>query len=121
MKLQSGRISRSVRCRARLTTRWPIVRSLPDENQAEKRTLRVWQVGSSIATTPPGAQTEQEASRWVRAMFGQVARRYDLANHLLSANIDVSWRNRVVERVRDVLDRPGSRGCLTLPAAPEIC
>jgi demethylmenaquinone methyltransferase/2-methoxy-6-polyprenyl-1,4-benzoquinol methylase len=42
-------------------------------------------------------------------MFGRVAPRYDLANHLLSANVDVYWRNRTVTRVRDVLQRPDAR------------
>jgi demethylmenaquinone methyltransferase / 2-methoxy-6-polyprenyl-1,4-benzoquinol methylase len=42
-------------------------------------------------------------------MFGRVAPRYDLANHLLSANVDRYWRNRTVARVRDVLSRPQSR------------
>jgi demethylmenaquinone methyltransferase/2-methoxy-6-polyprenyl-1,4-benzoquinol methylase len=42
-------------------------------------------------------------------MFGRVAPRYDLANHLLSANVDVYWRNRTVARVRDVLRRPDAR------------
>ncbi len=60
-------------------------------------------------TTPEGAQSEQEASRWVRSMFGRVAHRYDLANHLLSANIDKTWRTRTVERVRDILMRPNAR------------
>ena len=60
-------------------------------------------------TTPEGAQSEQEASRWVRAMFGRVAHRYDLANHLLSANIDRSWRSHTVSRVRDILTRPDAR------------
>jgi demethylmenaquinone methyltransferase / 2-methoxy-6-polyprenyl-1,4-benzoquinol methylase len=60
-------------------------------------------------TTPEGARSEREASRWVRAMFGRVAHRYDLANHLLSANIDRSWRSHTVRRVRDVLMRPDAR------------
>jgi demethylmenaquinone methyltransferase/2-methoxy-6-polyprenyl-1,4-benzoquinol methylase len=64
---------------------------------------------SAGGTTPEGIQSEQEASRWVRSMFGRVARRYDLANHLLSANIDKSWRARTVRAVRDVLTRPSSR------------
>lgn len=64
---------------------------------------------SVVGTTPEGARSEQEASRWVRGMFGRVAHRYDLANHLLSANIDRLWRARTVERVRDILRRPGSR------------
>jgi demethylmenaquinone methyltransferase / 2-methoxy-6-polyprenyl-1,4-benzoquinol methylase len=64
---------------------------------------------TSLGTTPQGSRTEQEAARWVRAMFGRVAPRYDLANHLLSANVDRYWRNRTVARVRDVLRRPGAR------------
>jgi len=60
-------------------------------------------------TTPEGARNEQEAARWVRGMFGRVAGRYDLANHLLSMNIDKLWRARTVKRVRPVLDRPGAR------------
>ena len=51
----------------------------------------------SSGTTPPGAQTEEQAARWVRGMFGQVAPRYDLLNHLLSANIDKHWRNVTVD------------------------
>jgi len=51
-------------------------------------------------TTPAGAASEREASEWVRAMFGSVAHRYDLANHLLSLNIDRYWRARTVARVR---------------------
>ncbi len=60
-------------------------------------------------TTPEGAGSEREASRWVRAMFGRVAHRYDLANHLLSFNIDKWWRRHTVKRVRAILDRPGAR------------
>ena len=60
-------------------------------------------------TTPAGAESEQEAARWVRAMFGRVAHRYDLANHLLSFNIDRYWRRHTVQRVREVLCRPHAR------------
>jgi demethylmenaquinone methyltransferase/2-methoxy-6-polyprenyl-1,4-benzoquinol methylase len=60
-------------------------------------------------TTPAGASTEREASEWVRAMFGRVAHRYDLANHLLSLNIDRYWRARTVARVRTVLRAPGAK------------
>ncbi|MEO8595324.1 MAG: bifunctional demethylmenaquinone methyltransferase/2-methoxy-6-polyprenyl-1,4-benzoquinol methylase UbiE [Candidatus Solibacter sp.] len=60
-------------------------------------------------STPEGARSEQEASRWVRGMFGRVAPRYDLANHLLSFNIDRYWRSHTVKRTREILDRPGAR------------
>src|ERR1700686_5383416 len=56
--------------------------------------------------TPAGARTEQEAAAWVRGMFGRVAHRYDLANHLISGNLDRLWRARTVRRVRHILERP---------------
>ncbi|HWD00521.1 MAG TPA: bifunctional demethylmenaquinone methyltransferase/2-methoxy-6-polyprenyl-1,4-benzoquinol methylase UbiE [Candidatus Sulfopaludibacter sp.] len=59
--------------------------------------------------TPEGTHSEQEAARWVRGMFGRVAHRYDLANHLLSFNIDKLWRAHTVRRVRPILERPGAR------------
>jgi demethylmenaquinone methyltransferase / 2-methoxy-6-polyprenyl-1,4-benzoquinol methylase len=46
----------------------------------------------------------------VRSMFAGIAHRYDLANHLLSFNLDRRWRARTVTRVRHVLARPGARG-----------
>lgn len=60
-------------------------------------------------TTPAGATSEQEAAHWVRAMFGRVAPRYDLANHVLSCNIDRLWRARTVQRVRPILERSDAR------------
>jgi demethylmenaquinone methyltransferase / 2-methoxy-6-polyprenyl-1,4-benzoquinol methylase len=60
-------------------------------------------------TTPEGARSEQEAAAWVRGMFARVAHRYDLANHLLSFNIDRRWRAHTVRRVRAVLERPEAR------------
>ncbi len=52
---------------------------------------------------------EQQASTWVRGMFGRIAPRYDLLNHLLSMNIDRYWRARTVSRVAPILARPGAR------------
>jgi len=60
-------------------------------------------------TTPPGITEERAASRWVRDMFGRVARRYDLLNHLLSFNLDRRWRSHTVERVSSILEIPGAR------------
>jgi len=60
-------------------------------------------------TTPEGARDEREAALWVRDMFGRVAHRYDLANHLLSFNIDRHWRAHTVKRVRRILERPEAR------------
>ena len=63
----------------------------------------------TTGTTPEGVTSEEAASRWVRGMFGRVAARYDLLNHLLSFNLDKRWRARTVERVGDVLARPGAK------------
>jgi demethylmenaquinone methyltransferase / 2-methoxy-6-polyprenyl-1,4-benzoquinol methylase len=52
-----------------------------------------------MGTTPQGTLNEQEAARWVRGMFGNIAGRYDLLNHLLSFNLDRYWRSHTVRRV----------------------
>jgi len=46
---------------------------------------------------------------WVQGMFGRIAGRYDLLNHLLSFNLDKRWRARTVKRVADILARPDAR------------
>ena len=63
--------------------------------------------------TPAGARTEEEAAAWVRGMFGRVAARYDLLNHLLSANIDRHWRAKAVRRLSEIVTRPEAT-CLDL-------
>lgn len=60
-------------------------------------------------TTPQGATSEQAAAQWVRGMFGRIAPRYDLLNHLLSFNLDKRWRARTVARVSEILDRPDTQ------------
>ena len=60
-------------------------------------------------TTPRGAATEREAAEYVRGMFGRVAGRYDLLNHLLSFQVDRYWRSRTVAKVEQVLRRPQVR------------
>ena len=56
-------------------------------------------------TSPPGTSDEHQAAAWVRGMFSGIAPKYDLINHLLSFNGDRSWRKRLIERMRPVLDR----------------
>lgn len=41
----------------------------------------------------------EEKAAAVRRMFSSIAPRYDLLNHLLSANIDKVWRRRAVNRL----------------------
>lgn len=59
-------------------------------------------------TTPPGTLGEQQAAGWVRQMFGSVAPRYDLLNHLLSFNIDKGWRKRLLDAVKPTLEKRGA-------------
>ncbi|MEO5958461.1 MAG: class I SAM-dependent methyltransferase [Opitutaceae bacterium] len=55
----------------------------------------------------------------VNSMFGRIARRYDVANRLLSGGMDVWWRQRLVSAVRrrrprDVLDLATGSGDVAL-------
>ncbi|MGE0018209.1 MAG: bifunctional demethylmenaquinone methyltransferase/2-methoxy-6-polyprenyl-1,4-benzoquinol methylase UbiE [Draconibacterium sp.] len=44
----------------------------------------------------PDKNSETSKKRQVEEMFNDISPKYDLLNHLLSANIDKLWRNRVV-------------------------
>jgi demethylmenaquinone methyltransferase/2-methoxy-6-polyprenyl-1,4-benzoquinol methylase len=57
-------------------------------------------------TKPEGAASEVEASRKVREMFTRIAPRYDLLNHLLSAQMDKRWRARAATELRPILENP---------------
>ena len=48
---------------------------------------------------PSRSDTAHERRRAVREMFSAIAPRYDLLNHLLSLNIDRSWRRRAVDQL----------------------
>lgn len=45
----------------------------------------------------------EDHARRVREMFAKISPRYDLLNHLLSANVDVRWRRRVVRKIAPAL------------------
>ena len=60
-------------------------------------------------TRPEGVRDEREAAAHVREMFGHIAPRYDLLNHLLSLDVDKLWRRRVAKRFRATLQNPAAR------------
>ncbi|RIK86650.1 MAG: bifunctional demethylmenaquinone methyltransferase/2-methoxy-6-polyprenyl-1,4-benzoquinol methylase UbiE [Planctomycetota bacterium] len=58
------------------------------------------------AVPPPTSTKVDKSGPRVRRMFGEIAGRYDLLNHLLSLNIDRCWRRRTVHLVPP---QPGMR------------
>ena len=75
------------------------------------------------STLPP----PEEKSRFVQTMFGDIAERYDLANHLLSGGLDFLWRRRAARLLQSwqpgrILDLATGSGDLALTlrqACPE--
>ena len=57
---------------------------------------------------PAGVQGESHAAEAVQQMFDAIAPRYDLLNHVLSANIDRLWWRRTALQFRPVLADPNS-------------
>ncbi|MGH9606198.1 MAG: ubiquinone/menaquinone biosynthesis methyltransferase [Terracidiphilus sp.] len=55
---------------------------------------------------PPGAEDESQAAQSVRRMFDSIAPRYDLLNHVLSANVDRLWWRRTARRFQAILAQP---------------
>jgi demethylmenaquinone methyltransferase/2-methoxy-6-polyprenyl-1,4-benzoquinol methylase len=54
----------------------------------------------AVRTALPGAgESPAEKRRYVREMFSAIAPTYDLLNHVLSLNIDRSWRNTALARL----------------------
>ena len=74
----------------------------------------------SSAIPSPGPSAGKGAA--VRRLFGSIAPRYDLANHLLSGGLDWFWRRRAAKIVREwnpsrVLDLATGSGDLALAIA----
>jgi len=65
--------------------------------------------GGLPGTRPEGVLDEAEAAAHVREMFGRIAPRYDLLNHLLSLDIDKLWRRRVARRFSAILHDANAR------------
>jgi len=56
-----------------------------------------------MGLTDPRKKSADEHARRVREMFARISSRYDLLNHLLSANIDRRWRQAVIRKLRPLL------------------
>jgi demethylmenaquinone methyltransferase/2-methoxy-6-polyprenyl-1,4-benzoquinol methylase len=70
----------------------------------------------------PDPQTGDTKKSQVRGMFNRIAPRYDLLNHLLSANIDKRWRRVCINLLRPyhperILDVASGTGDLAIEAA----
>ena len=71
-----------------------------------------------MGLTNSGQKDSAEShARRVREMFAKISPRYDLLNHLLSANIDSRWRRRVVRKLKPLLTKDAQ--VLHLPYAGE--
>ena len=57
---------------------------------------------------PVGTENETHAAEAVQQMFNAIAPRYDLLNHVLSANVDRLWWSRTASRFRSVLADPNA-------------
>lgn len=60
----------------------------------------------STSTAEPEVQPVDKSGDRVRRMFASIAGRYDLLNHLLSLNIDRSWRRFTTRTVPPVPGQP---------------
>jgi len=63
----------------------------------------------ATGSKPMGATNEAAAAAAVQQMFNTIAPRYDLLNHVLSANVDKLWWRRTARRFKTVLDNPDAR------------
>src|SRR5713101_7251484 len=78
-------------------------------------------IALNVFETSPDARNPEA----VRAMFGSIARRYDLANHLLSCGCDFLWRRRAARIVAQwnpstIVDLATGTGDLALALQNEL-
>src|SRR5580693_6662108 len=87
------------------------VRDRRSSNRNAKEPPQVKSASESGApgTRPEGVRDEREAAAHVREMFGRIAPRYDLLNHLLSLDIDKVWRKRVARKFHAAVSDANAR------------
>ncbi len=61
-----------------------------------------------MGAVPVGATDERSAARAVEQMFNEIAPRYDLANHVLSMNVDKLWWRATANRFQKILENPAA-------------
>ena len=81
--------------------------------------IRPTETRDSYALNLFEVRPEDRDPETVRAMFGSIARRYDLANHVLSCGCDFRWRKRAARIVAgcnptSIVDLAAGTGDLTL-------
>jgi demethylmenaquinone methyltransferase / 2-methoxy-6-polyprenyl-1,4-benzoquinol methylase len=76
-------------------------REVTDKAELSEKTTQV------RGAVPAGASDRDSAARAVREMFTAIAPRYDLLNHLLSANVDKLWWRRTARSFANRLEQPG--------------
>ena len=62
-----------------------------------------------MGLTVSGKNLPEDHARRVREMFAQISPRYDLLNHLLSANVDKLWWRRTARSFATILSQPDAQ------------